>query len=149
MKKNLKSYKIMTDDTLPKIAIRFNCSISDLRSLNQLSNDYDLYARHRILVPINEDSERIEPPSRLFTSDKSLDETRIVQTPVEIGCIEKVDKILETKYKSECKFLFLSAEQFNDSPVFDQSLIVKKDESIVFIPNRKHTNSQNLGNENI
>ena len=47
---------INTDDTLLSLSMKFNCTIPDLKRLNSLQNDRDMFALNSLKIPIKKHS---------------------------------------------------------------------------------------------
>uniref|UniRef100_A0A182QMQ3 LysM domain-containing protein n=1 Tax=Anopheles farauti TaxID=69004 RepID=A0A182QMQ3_9DIPT len=63
--------QVMPGDTLQAIALRFNCSIPQLKKLNKIDKDNEIFARHVIRVPVTPHSILLETLPRVHTSGSS------------------------------------------------------------------------------
>lgn len=44
------------DDTLQAIAVRYSCSVADIKRLNKIERDYEIHARKTLQVPLTADN---------------------------------------------------------------------------------------------
>ncbi|XP_050075341.1 lysM and putative peptidoglycan-binding domain-containing protein 4 [Anopheles maculipalpis] len=72
--------QILPGDTLQAIALRFNCSIPQLKKLNKIDKDNEIYARNVIRVPVTPHSILLETLPRVHTSGNSSPKN-ITNTP--------------------------------------------------------------------
>ncbi|XP_049290745.1 lysM and putative peptidoglycan-binding domain-containing protein 3 [Anopheles funestus] len=72
--------QILPGDTLQAIALRFNCSIPQLKKLNKIDKDNEIYARNVIRVPVTPLSILLETLPRVHTSGNSSPKN-ITNTP--------------------------------------------------------------------
>lgn len=63
--------QILPGDTLQAIALRFNCSIPQLKKLNKIDKDNEIYARNVIRVPLTPHTVLLETLPRVHTSGNS------------------------------------------------------------------------------
>ncbi|XP_053675571.1 uncharacterized protein LOC128725825 [Anopheles nili] len=73
--------QILPGDTLQAIALRFNCSISQLKKLNKIDKDNEIYARNVIRVPLTPHSVLLETLPRVHTSGNSSPKNITNQPP--------------------------------------------------------------------
>ncbi|KAF1741743.1 hypothetical protein MXB_5544 [Myxobolus squamalis] len=98
MEYNFLSYRLKTDDTLTKIAIKFNCSISELKKINKISNDSQLFFREKMLVPFSKSSN--------FTEEFIIPDSTPELTPTdphtqEKNCFVRVDSIIKKAIEAQ------------------------------------------------
>uniref|UniRef100_A0A182IL04 Uncharacterized protein n=1 Tax=Anopheles atroparvus TaxID=41427 RepID=A0A182IL04_ANOAO len=63
--------QILPGDTLQAIALRFNCSIPQLKKLNKIDKENEIYARNVIRVPVTPHSILLETLPRVHSSGNS------------------------------------------------------------------------------
>ncbi|XP_315125.5 lysM and putative peptidoglycan-binding domain-containing protein 3 [Anopheles gambiae] len=76
--------QILPGDTLQAIALRFNCSIPQLKKLNKIDKDNEIYARNVIRVPVTPHSILLETLPRVHTSGNSSPKN-ITTTPPSVS----------------------------------------------------------------
>uniref|UniRef100_A0A182K2K0 LysM domain-containing protein n=1 Tax=Anopheles christyi TaxID=43041 RepID=A0A182K2K0_9DIPT len=76
--------QIIPGDTLQAIALRFNCSIPQLKKLNKIDKDNEIYARNVIRVPVTPHSILLETLPRVHTSGNSSPKN-ITTTPPSVS----------------------------------------------------------------
>uniref|UniRef100_A0A182WM71 LysM domain-containing protein n=1 Tax=Anopheles minimus TaxID=112268 RepID=A0A182WM71_9DIPT len=76
--------QILPGDTLQAIALRFNCSIPQLKKLNKIDKDNEIYARNVIRVPVTPLSILLETLPRVHTSGNSSPKN-ITHTPPNVS----------------------------------------------------------------
>lgn len=81
--------QILPGDTLQAIALRFNCSIPQLKKLNKIDKDNEIYARNVIRVPVTPHSILLETLPRVHTSGNSSPKN-ITNTPPNVDHVPVV-----------------------------------------------------------
>ncbi|XP_052896997.1 lysM and putative peptidoglycan-binding domain-containing protein 3 [Anopheles moucheti] len=76
--------QILPGDTLQAIALRFNCSIPQLKKLNKIDKDNEIYARNVIRVPVTPLSILLETLPRVHSSGNSSPKN-ITHTPPNVS----------------------------------------------------------------
>ncbi|KFB48364.1 AGAP005018-PA-like protein [Anopheles sinensis] len=79
--------QILPGDTLQAIALRFNCSIPQLKKLNKIDKDNEIYARNVIRVPLTPHSVLLETLPRVHTSGNSSPKNITTPNPTAGGGI--------------------------------------------------------------
>uniref|UniRef100_A0A182N1T0 LysM domain-containing protein n=1 Tax=Anopheles dirus TaxID=7168 RepID=A0A182N1T0_9DIPT len=83
--------QVLPGDTLQAIALRFNCSIAQLKKLNKIDKDNEIFARHVIRVPVTPHSILLETFPRVHTSGSSSPKN-ITTTPPSVSHAPAVTK---------------------------------------------------------
>uniref|UniRef100_A0A8D8DFU5 LysM and putative peptidoglycan-binding domain-containing protein 4 n=1 Tax=Culex pipiens TaxID=7175 RepID=A0A8D8DFU5_CULPI len=63
--------QILPEDTLQAIALRFNCTIAELKKINKIDKDNEIFARRIIRVPITPHSILLETLPKVHSSGNS------------------------------------------------------------------------------
>lgn len=89
--------EVQNGDTLQAIALRFRCSVAEIKRLNKIDKDNEIYARKTIKVPITPHSVLLETLPIIHKSGQSSPK----RMSDELGSIAKLENQLENDYLSE------------------------------------------------
>lgn len=82
--------QVLLGDTLQAIALRFNCTIAELKKINKIDKDNEIFARRTIRVPITPHSVLLETLPKVHSSGNSSPKSGS-------GVSQNVTSVLTTK----------------------------------------------------
>ncbi|GBP22678.1 LysM and putative peptidoglycan-binding domain-containing protein 3 [Eumeta japonica] len=105
--KNYIEAQVLEGDTLQAIALRFYCSISELKRINQIHKDNEIFARRTIKVPVTAYSVLTE----LMPTEQNSDPLppAVNQTPLDSNDQIIVENINEDSFSIDCNATILNS----------------------------------------
>lgn len=115
--------QVLPGDTLQAIALRFNCTIAELKKINKIDKDNEIFARRIIRVPITPHSVLLETLPKVHSSGNS--------SPKSIPSIsQNTTSVLATQAKLDEKLIVaaVSSASYKVDPLLDQNVPNPRDE---------------------
>ncbi|EAT41007.1 AAEL007321-PA [Aedes aegypti] len=104
--------QVLPGDTLQAIALRFNCTIAELKKINKIDKDNEIFARRIIRVPITPHSILLETLPKVHTSGNS--------SPKNVpSLLQSTTSVLETQTNLDEKLIVaaVSSASYKDNKV--------------------------------
>ncbi|CAK1550692.1 unnamed protein product [Leptosia nina] len=111
--------QVQEGDTLQAIALRFHCSISELKRINQIHKDNEIYARRTIKVPVTPYSvlteliptikPEVPKPSTSIHAPTTLTMENLMENPVQNKIVQKVDNEVKDDFEIDCNAVVLNS----------------------------------------
>lgn len=92
--------EVLVNDTLASIALRFNCTVADIKRLNKIERDNEIFAYKILKVPLTAHNILLDTLPKVHKSGNS--------SPQASGKIETASNVLPNKEKLEEKLLLAS-----------------------------------------
>ncbi|KAF0992918.1 hypothetical protein HZS_1654 [Henneguya salminicola] len=130
-------YKLKKDDTITKIAIKYDCSENEIKLLNKVSCDSELFGKEIIKVPILDqlENEKINPV--LFSDEEFTGKTMDAH---EQDVFSRIDNLLKDSMDTaRTLMLLLMLVSRSNSHEFqvdasNSDLLFQDDKSFLYIP---------------
>lgn len=131
------------DDTLQKLALKFNCKISEIKHANKIYKDKELHALRTIKIPVLKDGVLYDEYSRKQKDNEPEAENSDIKKDGFYGSRE--DKLrVQTKHEINPGLDFLPSSDDEDYDIFDRNASERK--SLLPVAERTITIGQPIGN---
>lgn len=131
--------QVLPGDTLQAIALRFNCTIAELKKINKIDKDNEIFARRIIRVPITPHSILLETLPKVHSSGNSSPKsvptlmqstTSVLETQTNLDEKLIVAAVSSASYKDDrVSHVVLNTRNENDDPLEGSSKSYAEDDT--------------------